>query len=66
KCFDPSVHNAIAAVEQEDVAENTVIEQIRSGYVLRGKVIRPSIVRVAIKPKNQCNQNNEKLEENKK
>ena len=65
KCFDPSVHNAIAAVEQEDVAENTVIEQIRSGYVLRGKVIRPSIVRVAIKPKNQCNQNNEKLEENK-
>jgi molecular chaperone GrpE len=65
KCFDPSLHNAIAAVEKEDVAENTVLEQIRSGYVLRGKVIRPSIVRVAIKPKNQCNQNNEKLEENK-
>jgi ribosomal protein S6 len=52
-------------VEQEGVAENTVIEQIRSGYVLREKVIRPSIVRVAIKPKNQCNQNNKKLEENK-
>jgi molecular chaperone GrpE len=66
KCFDPSLHNAIAVEEQEDIAENTVIEQIRSGYVLRGKVIRPSIVRVAIKPKNQCNQNNEKLEENKK
>jgi molecular chaperone GrpE len=65
KCFDPSLHNAIAAVEHEGVAENTVIEQIRSGYVLREKVIRPSIVRVAIKPKNQCNQNNEKLEENK-
>ena len=65
KCFDPSLHNAIAAVEQGDVAENTVIDQIRSGYVLRGKVIRPSIVRVAIKPKNQSNQNNEKLEENK-
>jgi molecular chaperone GrpE len=65
KCFDPSLHNAIAAVEQEEVAENTVIEQVRTGYVLRGKVIRPSIVRVAIKPKNQCNKNNEKLEENK-
>ena len=65
QCFDPALHNAIAAVEQKDIAENTVIEQVRSGYVLRGKVIRPSIVRVAIKPKNQCNKNNEKLEENK-
>ena len=65
KCFTPSHHNAIAAVEKDDVAENTVLEQIRPGYTLKGQVIRPSIVRVAIKPKNQCDQNNEKLEENK-
>jgi molecular chaperone GrpE len=62
KPFDSSFHNAIATEEREDVTESTVIEQIRKGYILRGRVIRPSIVRVAIKPKNQSNENN-KMEE---
>jgi molecular chaperone GrpE len=62
KPFDSSLHNAIATEEQEDVAESTVIDQIRKGYILRGRVIRPSIVRAAVKPKNQCNKNN-KMEE---
>ena len=43
---------------------HTVIEEIRKGYMLRGKVIRPSIVNVAVKSKNQSNQNN-KMEEKK-
>jgi molecular chaperone GrpE len=64
RCFNPSLHNAIAAVERDDIAENIVIEQIRSGYIMRGKVIRPTIVRVAIKPKNQSNEKQVKLEEN--
>ena len=58
KPFDSSLHNAIATEEREDVAESTVIDQIRKGYTLRGRVIRPSIVRVAVKPKNQSNKNN--------
>jgi molecular chaperone GrpE len=62
KPFDSSFHNSIATEEREDVAESTVIDQIRKGYILRGRVIRPSIVRVAIKPKNQSNKNN-KMEE---
>ena len=65
KPFDASMQNAIATEEREDVAESTVIEQIRKGYILRGRVIRPSIVRVAIKPKNQSNENN-KMEEKQK
>ena len=61
RVFDPSRHNAIAAVEQDDVADGTVIEEIRKGYMMRGKVIRPSIVKVSIKPKkNQSNQMEEK------
>jgi molecular chaperone GrpE len=62
KIFDPSLHNAIAVVERDDVAESTVIEQIRKGYTMRGRVIRPTIVKVAVKPKN--NESN-KMEENK-
>jgi len=63
KPFNSSLHNAIATEERSDVDESTVIDQIRKGYTLKGRVIRPSIVRVAIKPKNQCNKNNNKMEE---
>ncbi len=62
KPFDSLLHNVICTEEREDVAESTVVDQIRKGYILRGRVIRPSIVRVAIKPKNQSNENN-KMEE---
>jgi len=62
KPFDASLHNAIATEEREDFAESTVIDQIRKGYILRGRVIRPSIVRVAVRSKNQSNENN-KMEE---
>lgn len=61
KAFDPTRHNAIAAVEQDDVEDGTVIEEIRKGYMMKGKVIRPTIVKVAVKPKNnQSNQMEEK------
>ena len=61
KVFDPTRHHAIAAFEQSDVAEGTVIEEIRKGYLMKGKVIRPTIVKVAVKPKkDQGNQTEEK------
>jgi molecular chaperone GrpE len=64
KAFDPSRHNAIAAVERDDVEGSTVIEEIRKGYMMRGRVIRPSIVKVAVKAsKNQSNQTEEKNNE---
>ena len=63
KAFDPTLHNAIAVVERDDVADSTVKEEIRKGYTMRGKVIRPTIVKVAIKPKNQNNKTEEKTNE---
>jgi molecular chaperone GrpE len=60
KIFDPTRHNAIATVENGDVPESTVVEQIRKGYIMKGKVIRPTIVKVAVKPKNHGNQTEEK------
>ncbi len=50
KLFDPSKHNAIAAEEREDVENCVVIEEVRKGYMMKEKVIRPSIVKVAVKP----------------
>ncbi|MCW3984066.1 MAG: nucleotide exchange factor GrpE [Candidatus Bathyarchaeota archaeon] len=50
--FDPSNHNAIAAEECDDAKECTILEEIRKGYKMKDKVLRPSIVRVA-KPKSK-------------
>jgi len=63
KAFDPSRHHAVLAVETDDVADGTVLEQIRKGYIMKGKVIRPTIVKVAVKLKNQSNQNGGKQNE---
>ncbi len=49
KVFDPTKHNAVATVESDDAEDGIVLEQIRKGYFMRGKVIRPTIVKVAVK-----------------
>jgi molecular chaperone GrpE len=43
------VHDAIAFSPRQDVEENTVISEIRRGYMLNGKILRPSLVEVARK-----------------
>jgi molecular chaperone GrpE len=60
--FDPSKHNAIAAEERDDVENCVVIEEVRKGYMMKQKVIRPSIVKVAIK-KSQSQRQGEKTDE---
>jgi molecular chaperone GrpE len=49
KVFDPSKHHAVATVESDDTEDGIVLEQIRKGYIMRGRVIRPTIVKVAVK-----------------
>ena len=46
--FDPDKHEAVARIEKEGVEGCTVIEEVRRGYIMRGKVIRPSIVKVVV------------------
>ena len=45
--FDPNLHNAIAHIEDETTAENTIVEVFQKGYLLGEKVIRPAMVKVA-------------------
>ena len=47
KPFDPERHEAVVAVEQEDSEPGTVVDIVRAGYELRGKVLRPAMVKVA-------------------
>ncbi len=47
KEFDPNVHNAVTSEESDEFESGTVIQAVQKGYTLNGKVIRPSMVRVA-------------------
>ncbi len=46
--FDPNIHDAIAYSATEDV-ENMVTAEIRKGYMLNGKVLRPALVEISKK-----------------
>lgn len=53
KPFDSSKHDAVSKVEKDDVKGCTVVEEIRKGYTMKEKVIRPSVVKVAVKPSSE-------------
>ena len=57
--FDPNVHDAIAYSTRDDLAENTVTAEIRKGYMLNGKVLRPSLVEISKIVKNSVNDTKE-------
>ncbi len=45
--FDPRVHEALEMVEREDVPDQQVIEEVRRGYRIKERLMRPALVRVA-------------------
>lgn len=45
--FDPNIHDAISFKYDETVPENTVIAEIRKGYMMSDKVLRPSLVEIS-------------------
>lgn len=48
--FDPTKHHAVATVESEEHAENTVVDELQKGYLFHGRLLRPALVRVAKRP----------------
>jgi molecular chaperone GrpE len=49
--FDPRIHEALGSVERDDLPDQHVAEEIRRGYRLRERMLRPALVRVAHNPK---------------
>ena len=45
--FDHNLHYAVAHIEDDQYGPNEIIEELQKGYNYKGKVIRPSMVRVA-------------------
>ena len=48
--FDPNLHQAVVRFETEEAPDNTILEEFQRGYNFKGKLLRPSMVRVAVKP----------------
>jgi molecular chaperone GrpE len=48
--FDPALHEAVSQLETTDAPEGQVIQQIRKGYKLRDRLLRPATVIVAKRP----------------
>lgn len=45
--FDPNVHQAVAQVETTDGRDNIAVEEVRRGYLLEGRLLRPAMVKVS-------------------
>lgn len=48
--FDPHLHQAIERVETKDAEDHAVLGEFQRGYNFKGKLLRPAMVRVAVKP----------------
>jgi molecular chaperone GrpE len=49
--FDPRVHEALGSVERDDLPDHTVAEEIRKGYKIRERLLRPAMVRIVTNSK---------------
>jgi molecular chaperone GrpE len=47
EAFDPRLHEALGSVDRDDLPDQHVAEEIRRGYKLRERLLRPAMVRVA-------------------
>ncbi len=44
--FDPRVHEALGSIDRDDLPDQSVAEEVRRGYKLRERLLRPALVRV--------------------
>jgi len=51
RIFDPNLHQAVSTQATDEVEENTIVEELRKGYLLNGRLLRPAMVAVAVKSK---------------
>src|SRR5437763_12762193 len=47
--FDPNFHQAVTTTPTDGVEENTILDEMRKGYLLNGRLLRPAMVNVATK-----------------
>jgi molecular chaperone GrpE len=46
--FDPRFHEALGSIETSEFPDHQVLEEIRRGYKIKEKLLRPALVRIAV------------------
>ena len=66
KRLDPNLHQAMLEIEDENKEPGTVIQEIQKGFMMKDRLLRPSLVAVSKKPTNNIKktENSKKVEEN--
>jgi molecular chaperone GrpE len=65
--FDPNLHQAMMEVERDDLDEGIVVQEIQTGYMMHDRLLRPAMVGVSKKPKqnNTSDSEDDKVPNNK-
>lgn len=50
RAFDPQLHQGIEMVDTDEVPDHQVLQELQRGYMLKGRLLRPAMVRVARNP----------------
>jgi len=50
KTFDPNLHQAVDRVETDEAEDQTILDEFQKGYTFKGKLLRPTMVKVAVRP----------------
>jgi molecular chaperone GrpE len=48
--FDPRIHEALESVERTDLPDHQVIDEVRRGYRIKERLLRPALVRISVNP----------------
>jgi molecular chaperone GrpE len=48
--FDPNLHQAVERVQTEEAEDQVILGEFQRGYNFKGKLLRPAMVRVAVRP----------------
>jgi molecular chaperone GrpE len=46
--FDPRIHEALGSIETAEFPDHQVLEEIRRGYRIRERLLRPAMVKIAV------------------
>ena len=63
--FDPNLHQAMMEVERDDLDEGIVVQEIQTGYMMHDRLLRPAMVGVSKKPKQNNTSDSEDEKEHK-
>ena len=61
KKLDPNLHQAMMEIEDDQKEPGTIVQEVQKGFMIKGRLLRPSLVGVSKKSEKK----DEKLEENK-